>query len=493
MLKKHYHRSIGRDVVWLTTGACVLVASLTAWMLMAGRGHSFTTTSPTVAFVTYALALGAGAAAYVLWRLAGVDGEDSWNRRLSGWLALGLVLGALPAFLLSFLQESQQPGAPQGVEGWLLVNQLAVAGVLVIIARECERFDVLGDPALVGAVGGMVLTAATCLGVLLAPGFRFGPGGTAVAGTLLVLIGLVLAWNLLQREHVSLWVRQRLAFSAVALVSAQAAGHLDGSAVAGTAIGANLLGGFVLCATAVRLLWGATRDHQDQVVRLRSALVETEVAVHEQRDLLHELGSALAGIAGASEIIQQDPTLPEPRRRRLELMVEAEVARLVRLMDHRPSPSDDIGIDVDEVLGTLVLSHRTRGADVRWRPSGLRASGRADDLAEVVNILLDNAGRHAAGGPVTLSVSLSGGVVEIACSDHGPGVPAELRSRIFERGSRGHHSPGQGLGLAIARRLMTEQGGTLDLRQAVDGATFVVGLPERVSDNEIAREVAHAS
>jgi signal transduction histidine kinase len=243
----------------------------------------------------------------------------------------------------------------------------------------------------------------------------------------------------------------------------------------------------------VRLLRGATSDHQEQVALLRSALVETEVAEHEHRDLLHELGSALAGIASASELIQQEPSLPEPQRRRLERMVEAEVARLVRLMDHRPAPSADTGIDVDDVLATIVLSHQARGADVRWRPCGLRVSGRADDLAEVVNILLDNAGRHAPGAPVTLSASASDGLVEIVCSDLGPGVPAEMRERIFESGCRAPHSPGQGLGLSIARRLMAEQGGALVRRPSAAGATFVVVLPEPDFGNRLNRDVAHAS
>jgi signal transduction histidine kinase len=174
-------------------------------------------------------------------------------------------------------------------------------------------------------------------------------------------------------------------------------------------------------------------------------------------------------------------------------MVEAEVARLVRLMDHRPAPSDDTRIDVDQVLGTIVLSHQSRGTEVRWNPSGLMASGRADDLAEVVNILLDNAGRHAAGAPVTVTVSASRGLVEIVFSDLGPGVPTDLRARIFECGSRSPHSPGQGLGLSIARRLMAEQGGALDLRPSATGTTFAVLLPEIALDNRTTREIAHAS
>jgi signal transduction histidine kinase len=292
---------------------------------------------------------------------------------------------------------------------------------------------------------------------------------------------------------VSLWVRQRLAVTAVTMVFAQSAGHLDGSSAAGAAIVANIFGALVLCATALRLLRRAMYEHQEQVVRLRSELAETEVAVHEQRDLLHELGSTLAGIASASEIIRHGYALPAPRRRRLEGMLEAEVARLVRLLSDRVTPAGNAAIDLDEVLGTIVLSHQTRGTDVRWSPGGLIAAGRADDLAEVVNILLDNTARHAAGTQVTLTVTASDGLVEIACSDLGPGLAAEVAARLFQSGARGPASPGQGLGLSIAKRLMDEQGGSLDLRPSAAGTTFVVRLPELVPDKEMTHVVAHAS
>lgn len=493
---KHIHRTVGPNVTVLPLVVGIVMTPV-MWNLMAGRGLALETLSPTVALVTNALVLCAAAAVYILWRLAGIAGDDTWNRRLSGWLVMGLTVVAVPGFLLAFLQQGPPPGALREVDGWLLINQVLVAALLVMIARVCERFDVISDPAFLGVVGGLVLTAPAILGMVGGPAFRFGPDGTPLVGTALVLGGLVLAWNLLQRTHVSFWVRQRLAFSAVALVFAQSAGHLDGPTAAGAAVVANLLGALIICATALRLLRQMMREHQEQVVQLRSALVETEVAVHQQRDLLHELGSTLAGIASASEIIRQRPALPAPRRRRLERMLDAEVARLVRLMSDRVPSSGDAGIDLDEVLGTIVLSHQARGEDVRWRPSGLVVAGRADDLAddlaEVLNILLENAARHAAGAPVTVDVVASDGMVQLTCSDLGPGVPAEMRARLYESGSRGPDSPGQGLGLAIAKRLLAEQGGTLDLRPSAVGATFVVSMPEQVLEKGTVHAVAHAS
>jgi signal transduction histidine kinase len=72
-----------------------------------------------------------------------------------------------------------------------------------------------------------------------------------------------------------------------------------------------------------------------------------------------------------------------------------------------------------------------------------------------------------------------GAVVEISIDDHGKGVSAEMRERIFEPYVT-TKSTGTGLGLAIARKLTIEHGG--DLRVAPDraptgGARFVVTLP----------------
>jgi signal transduction histidine kinase len=140
-----------------------------------------------------------------------------------------------------------------------------------------------------------------------------------------------------------------------------------------------------------------------------------------------------------------------------------------------PSPTREF--DVDDVVEQLVTSHRERGLDVRWTPGHTLAVGDPDDFAEVLNILLENARRHG-GQMVRVDVSASNGQVEVACSDDGPGVADDVRAQLFTSGVRGQDSPGQGLGLAIARRLMSERGGSLVLADSDhQGATFVARLP----------------
>jgi len=81
------------------------------------------------------------------------------------------------------------------------------------------------------------------------------------------------------------------------------------------------------------------------------------------------------------------------------------------------------------------------------------------------------------GGRVTLSAqALPEGRVRIRVKDNGPGVPRELRKRIFEPGFSTKEK-GWGIGLSLARRIVTEShGGTLTLLPTNRGATFDIIL-----------------
>ena len=130
------------------------------------------------------------------------------------------------------------------------------------------------------------------------------------------------------------------------------------------------------------------------------------------------------------------------------------------------------------MLEPVVVRQLTEGHPVSWCPSGEVVRGRADDVAEIVNVLLENAVRHGLGAPVRIEARRRGGVVEVAVSDAGPGVPHYLRDRIFGWGKSRPDSPGRGIGLNSARELSIKNGGNLKLADSeVTGATFVLSLP----------------
>jgi signal transduction histidine kinase len=199
-------------------------------------------------------------------------------------------------------------------------------------------------------------------------------------------------------------------------------------------------------------------------------------------DRLHAVRSALAGVSGALHLLtDRRDDLPETSRVRLEGLLVGEVERLRRLLappadDGRPAVVEVL--DLDALVGTVVLGRRMCGQDVAWTPSGCHVRGRADDVVETLNILLVNAWRHAEGAPARIEVTRDGGSVLVRVSDDGPGVLPELGEHIFERAVRRPGSRGQGLGLAMARELVESLGGSLTLAApGSEGACFCLALP----------------
>jgi len=112
----------------------------------------------------------------------------------------------------------------------------------------------------------------------------------------------------------------------------------------------------------------------------------------------------------------------------------------------------------------------------------------AASITEAIYILLDNASKYApAGTTITIgALRDEEGEVRITVSDEGPGIPAALRERVFEKffrvpGRESHdpHRGGVGLGLPIARRLIEAQAGRIWIPApaAERGTTVVVMLP----------------
>jgi signal transduction histidine kinase len=107
-------------------------------------------------------------------------------------------------------------------------------------------------------------------------------------------------------------------------------------------------------------------------------------------------------------------------------------------------------------------------------------NGTRDELHRMTLNLMENAIRHTPEGTrVNARVAADDGQVVVTVQDDGPGVPAELRERIFERFVRGSGDRGSssGLGLSIVRAVAQSHGGSVELEDARPGARFVVRLP----------------
>jgi signal transduction histidine kinase len=155
-------------------------------------------------------------------------------------------------------------------------------------------------------------------------------------------------------------------------------------------------------------------------------------------------------------------------------------ATIADLLAHARQAS--VGTAVTVNLGTVAHEHAAR-----WKPV-FDESRRALELAadknvlvkasrgtvgQVLDVLLDNALRHGTGA-ARITVSADGRAARITVADAGPGVSAEDRDRIFERGAS--RAGGTGIGLHLARALAQADKGTLRVLQG-DPTRFELRLP----------------
>ncbi|MCD4526684.1 sensor histidine kinase KdpD [Nocardioides sp. cx-173] len=241
----------------------------------------------------------------------------------------------------------------------------------------------------------------------------------------------------------------------------------------------------VLCAALPAALPAgepAPRSAPDELAERRRLLARAsaaEAALARSQERLHELRATLAGLRLSHQLlVDRRARLSRPARRRLERLHSAELARVERLLSTADA-SAETAVCLDDIVGPMVQTIALRGCDVRWRCTGSLAYARADDLTEILHILLDNAVQHAPGRAVVVETAVRGPWVELRVQDEGPGVPEALSAVVFDRGTRAVDSSGEGIGLHVARRLAQEARGDLWLEPSspLGGAEFVLRIP----------------
>lgn len=452
----------------------LLLTPLLSVLQLAPDARSLPAAAGIKSLVTNAAALSAAVFVYLHWRLSG--------SRVSAWLVLVLTVGAVQGLALAGLAVARPALLEQQV-GWLMVTTTAVKASLVGVVLVSERYDISVDPIALGLAVGGGFSVVRYLLLEQAPGLETGHLSALVMGLMACGLSAALAQAILGLSTPPAWVRTRLALATLLLGVSGAIGlpRPDHGLDSTLALVSGMLGAALLCGTTLAMLRQSIWDEKSTVSDLHDRLARIEADVRVNRARLHEIDSTVAGIASASRLIRATPssthTISPQRRGALQDMMQTEVERLERLLSQH-SVGDLRPVDLDEVIGHLVTSHRARGRVVTWQPAGEQAVGRADDIAEVVNILLDNAAKHGSASGTEVVVRQVGESVRISVTDSGDGVPAEMRDQLFAWGVRGPDSGGQGIGLHIAHELVTGLGGLLHLEDhAGPGARFVVELP----------------
>ena len=138
-----------------------------------------------------------------------------------------------------------------------------------------------------------------------------------------------------------------------------------------------------------------------------------------------------------------------------------------------------------QAMSGIVYGAEQKGISVEVQcPDDLRVSHDSKWTAEALFNLLDNAVKYTpAGGKIRVSVEQWEMYVKLDVTDTGKGIPESRQAAIFRRFYREeevHDQPGVGIGLYLAREIVTRQGGYIKVTSEVGrGSTFSVFLPRR--------------
>jgi len=211
------------------------------------------------------------------------------------------------------------------------------------------------------------------------------------------------------------------------------------------------------------LLAALAHDLKTPVAAARAAVENwiAEAGISERADLaLGQMKALARRIDELMEVVRLDSGVTRPRREIVEAseIVEAAVSR----------------------FGDALARH---SLSIDVPPAGAAVEVDPGQLTEAVGHGLENAaGYSPPGSTIQITVRAEDASVLLRVSDHGPGVPAAERERVFERFVRLPSSssvPGTGLGLSIARSLVEMNGGKLRLGESPGGGTlFEIDLPK---------------
>jgi PAS domain S-box-containing protein len=245
-----------------------------------------------------------------------------------------------------------------------------------------------------------------------------------------------------------------------------------------------------------------------RTIELEEARAQISTSLAQERELSelksrfvsmvsHEFRTPLGIIMSAIELMRHyDARLPDDQRKELYQDIYDATRHMSGLMEQvlllgrveagklgcKPQPID---------LGTLAskitdesLSATNRRCPIVWTARNNLVNARADEslLRHIFNNLITNAVKYSPeGSRVEWTAERMGNNAVFQIIDHGIGIPASDRERLFEafhRCSNVGEIPGTGLGLVIVKRCVELHGGTMDIDSEVGhGTTFTLRLP----------------
>jgi signal transduction histidine kinase len=196
----------------------------------------------------------------------------------------------------------------------------------------------------------------------------------------------------------------------------------------------------------------------------------------------HELRNLVTAILGFTQLAAEGDAA------RCIQLVEREAARCLQLLEHQldlvRQPTERELVDITNVVEHVASSAGPQVALQRVAlrvsvPALPRVSAIRGELQHVLlNLVINALDATPDGGEITITGARAGDMVEVAVSDSGTGVPAELRNTIFTPFFTTKGERGVGLGLSLCRTIVQRHGGTVELDATrTPGARFVMRIP----------------
>ncbi|OGA92388.1 MAG: PAS domain-containing sensor histidine kinase [Betaproteobacteria bacterium RIFCSPLOWO2_12_FULL_66_14] len=241
--------------------------------------------------------------------------------------------------------------------------------------------------------------------------------------------------------------------------------------------------------------------HIQQQLRIeREAQRMSQAAANREliRNLAHEIKNPLGGLRGSAQLLERELERPELREYTQVIIKEAD--RLQALMDrlltpHRPRQLTLVNIhEVCERVRSLILAEFPEGISIRRSYDVSLPDFRGDReqiIQAVLNIVRnaaqamtvtrrDGAGeiqlRTGVARHVTLARTQHRLALELQVTDNGPGIPAEIRERIFYPLVSGREG-GSGLGLTLAQTFIQHHEGVIEVESQPGRTSFRIVLP----------------
>jgi two-component system NtrC family sensor kinase len=231
-----------------------------------------------------------------------------------------------------------------------------------------------------------------------------------------------------------------------------------------------------------------------QLATVQQGLIQSERLISMGKlaaGVAHEINNPLTGILSYGEELLEDSNLSDPRRGDYEVIVREALRcrQIVRnLLDF--ARQDKLSLDrvsprelVDRALAVFARQADFRKIQIRRHIEDDLPAIRVDPVQiqqVLVNLVVNAQQAMVGGGTIDLGVRrLNGGKhIEFSLKDYGPGIPSDIRSRIFEPFFSTKSGKTDGLGLAVCLGIVKHHGGTIDLdSEPGQGTTFRVVLP----------------